>query len=79
MKTRKIRKTRFYYEFINSIERWDKGFKTILFSPIPSLGFTYSMRIESRSIKSHNFGTELVFLVFRFRARILFFIKRDER
>ena len=79
MKMRKIRKTRFHYEFINSIERWDKGFKTILFSPIPSLGFTYSMRIESPSIKSHNFGAELVFLVFRVRVRISIYVKRNER
>ena len=78
MKIRKIRKTRFYYEFINSIERWDKGFKTILFSPIPSLGFTYSMRIESPSIKSHNFGIELVFLIFRVRARVSIHVKRSK-
>jgi len=78
MKTRKIRKTRFYYEFINSIGRWDKGFKTILFSPIPSLGFTYSMRIESPSIKSHNFGIELVFLIFRVRARVSIYVKRSK-
>lgn len=78
MKTRKIRKTRFYYEFINSIERWDKGFKTILFSPIPSLGFTYSMRIESPPIKSHNFGIELVFLIFRVRARVSIYVKRSK-
>lgn len=76
MKITKKRKIKFNFEFINTVERWDDVFKSILIAPLPGIGLTYVKRFESFKYLTHNYGVEFIFLVFRVRARVSFFVRR---